>query len=249
MKQKILIFTIFLLIGNLSKIYSLTGDDILKKMENTLTAYQDSESLFEMTLGTINGKQEEVRTLKVWTAGKSKRVVKFITPAGINNVGVLALSDNEMYVYMPAYKKVRRIQGSMRNNDFQGTDFSYREMGSYNYAENYEATIKKEDDKTYLLQLDRKSSSDAPYNQLIITVDKSNYLPQKIEMYNEGNLNKVLTVLESEKSGNYWTLKRIRMENLKKNHYTEILLKNTVFDQKLLEKGTFTERFLERPVR
>lgn len=249
MKQIALYFAALFLITIISKAYSLNGNEILKKMENILTAHQDSESIFEMSLGVINGKQEEIRTLKVWTAGKSKRVVKFITPPGINNVGVLALSDNEMYVYMPAYKKVRRIQGSMRNNDFQGTDFSYREMGSFNYAENYEASVKKEEDKTYILQLDRKKSSDTPYTSLVIIVDKSNYLPQKIEMYNEENLNKVLNVLESEKIGNYWSLKRIRMENLKKNHYTEILLKSVAYDQGLVEKGTFTERFLEKPVR
>jgi outer membrane lipoprotein-sorting protein len=231
-------------------LFAAGGQEVLDKVEDTLTAPKDMEALFEMTLGNVpdQGGQEK-RTLKIWTMGKNKRVVKFITPSSINNVGVLALNDEEMYVYLPAYQKSRRIQGDMRDSDFQGTDFSYREMGSYNYSKDYEPSIVSEDKDSIVLNLAKKASSDVPYDKLVMTVDKSNYLPKTVDMYAGGVKKKELTVLESEKKGDYWTFKKIRMENFIIKHYTEIAMKETAFDQDLDGKGVFTQRFLKEYVK
>jgi outer membrane lipoprotein-sorting protein len=204
------------------------------------------EADFEMVLGNVpdQGGQEK-RTLRIWTEGKNRRVVKFITPSSINNVGVLALGDEEMYVYLPAYQKIRRIQGEMRDSDFQGTDFSYREMGSYNYSMDYDSAIVSEDKDTVVLNLSRKPSSDAPYDKMVMTVDKTNYLPKTLEMYTGNIKKKELTVIDTEKKGDYWTFKKIRMENLILKHYTEISMKEIKFDQDLEGEGVFTRRFLK----
>jgi outer membrane lipoprotein-sorting protein len=208
------------------------------------------EANYEMLLGnTADQKNQEKRTLKIWTMGKNKRVVKFITPSSINNVGVLALNDDEMYVYLPAYQKVRRIQGNMRDNDFQGTDFSYREMGSYNYTKDYEASVAKDEKESYTLNLARKSGSDASYDKLVMVVNKANYLPKSIQMIAGGTEKKLLIILDAEKNGDYWTFKKIRMENLMIKHFTEISMKDTRFDQSLDDKGVFTQRFLKQYVK
>ena len=230
-------------------LFALTGQDVLDKMEAILTAPKDMETYYEMSLGSIGKDNPEVRTLKIWTMGKEKRVVKFITPSAINNIGVLALGDDEMYVYLPAYQKSRRIQGNMRDSDFQGTDFSYREMGSYNYSKDYDSSLDKEDDTTYALSLKKKSGSDAPYDKLLIIVDKSNYLPKTMEMYTGNVKKKVLTVVEAEKVGNYWTFKKIRMENVVNKHFTEVVMKDTKFDQDLEGKGVFSQRYLKQYVK
>lgn len=228
---------------------SLTGQEVLDKVEAVLTAPKDMEVNYEMVLGSTSQGNQEKRTLKIWTSGKNKRVVKFITPASINNVGVLALGDDEMYVYLPAYQKVRRIQGNMRDNDFQGTDFSYREMGSYNYAQDYEAAIQKDEKDVITLNLSRKPGSDAPYEKLVMTVDKFNYLPKSIEMFNGTVIKKTLAVLETEKTGGYWNFKKIRMENFQIRHFTEVSMKDVKFDQGLEGKSVFTQRFLKQYVK
>ncbi len=231
-------------------LFGATGQDVLDKVETALTAPKDMEAYYDMRLGSPdNEKDIEQRTLRIWNMGKNKRVVKFLTPSSINNVGVLALSGDEMYVYLPAYQKVRRIQGSMKNNDFQGTDFSYREMGSYNYSADYESTIIKEDDNTIILNLTKKSGSDAPYDKLVMTVDKSNYMFKTIEMFSGDVKTKVLNVLETEKKEGYWTFTKIRMENLSIKHFTEVNMKDIRFDQDLEAKETFTQRFLKQYVK
>lgn len=247
MKKTAMVLSICLMA--VTGLFSQTGKEVLDKVEATLTAPKDMETYFEMTLGSTGGGSTEKRTLKIWTAGKDKRVVKFIAPVSVNNVGVLALGDDEMYVYLPAYQKVRRIQGNMRDSDFQGTDFSYREMGSYNYTKDYEASVQKDEKDFVILNLAKKNGSDAPYDRLVMTVDKGNYLPKSIEMYSGDVKKKVLTVLDSAKKGAYWTFQSIRMENLPAKHFTEVTMKDIQFDGNIEGKGVFTQRFLKQYVK
>jgi outer membrane lipoprotein-sorting protein len=231
-------------------LYSLTGNDVLDKVEAVLTAPRDIQGDYKMTLGsTVNDNDREDRSLKIWTMGKDLRCVKFITPASVNNVGVLALGDNEMYVYLPAYQKVRRIQGNMKDNDFQGTDFSYREMGSFNYSKDFDAVVSSETGETWTLGLKRKAGSDSPYDSIVMVVDKSNSMPKSVEMSNGGVKKKVLTINTAEKNGNYWIYRKIRMENVGNKHFTEVSMDNIVFDQGLKEKGVFTQGFLKTYVK
>ncbi len=225
-------------------LFGLTGQEVLDRVETSLTGYSDQSAVCEVILGEKD-KTKETRTMKIWSAGKSKRVVKFLSPATVKDIGILVLSDNEMYIYLPAYKKVRRIQGSMRDQNFQGTDFSYREIGSYEYSKDYVSKVLSEDEKLIILELSKREKADVPYTKIVMQVDKENYLPKKLEMYSNEGLKKVLSILVTEKKGDYWVLSHIRMEDLKKNHWTEIKMKNVVFNSGLEKANVFTERFLE----
>lgn len=235
-------FIFFLVItGNL---FALTGQEVLDKVEKSLTGFSDQMATCEVILGE-KGAIKETRVMKIWSAGKNKRVVKFVSPSNVKDIGILVLSDQEMYIYLPAYKKTRRIEGSMKNQNFQGTDFSYREIGSYEYSKDFDSKVIKEDDKTIQLELTKKTDSDSSYNKIIMEVEKQNFLPKKLEMYSNNELKKVLTIITTEKKGNYWALTHIKMEDLSKNHFTEIKMKEIIFDSGLEAKGIFSERFLK----
>ncbi len=237
--KKIIFF--LMIAGNL---FSITGQEVLDKVEKSLTGFSDQTATCEVILGE-KGAVKETRVMKIWSAGKSKRVVKFLTPSNVKDIGILVLSDKEMYIYLPAYKKTRRIEGGMKNQNFQGTDFSYREIGSYEYSKDFDSKVIKEDDRIIQLELTKKADSDSPYNKIIMEVEKQNYLPKKLEMYSNNELKKVLTIITTEKKNNYWALTHIKMEDLTKNHFTEKKMKEIVFDSGLEGKGVFTERFLK----
>ncbi len=232
----------FLLIA--TNLFALSGKEVLDNVEKSLSGFKDQSATCEVIIGE-KGAIKETRIMKIWSAGKSKRVVKFINPANVKDIGILVLSSKEMYIYLPAYKKTRRIEGGMKNQNFQGTDFSYREIGSYEYSEDFDSKVIKEDEKTVILELSKKESSDSPYSKIIMEVDKANFLPKKLEMYSKDELKKVLSILAYEKKNNYWTLTHIKMEDISKNHFTEIKMKEIVFDNDLEKKGVFTERFLK----
>lgn len=246
MKPKIYIS--FLLSLTFNTLFGLSGKEVLDKVETSLTGFKDQSATAEVILGKIEGSVEEKRIMKLWSAGKNRRVVKFVSPASVKNIGILVNSSDEMYIYLPAYGKVRRIQGSMRDRNFQGTDFSYREIGSFEYSDDYESKVTKEDENIITLELSRKEKSDAPYTKIVMLVEKKNFLPEKLEMYTEKQLKKVLKILSKEKRKDYWILTHIRMEDLSQKHYTEIKMNDIIFDTNLEEKGIFSTRFLQEPV-
>ncbi len=250
MRNITIFLSIILLLSGINKVFALTGQEVLNKVEESLTGYVDQSLTAEVTLGkTEEKKVEETRIMKIWSAGKNKRVVKFVQPSNVKDIGILVLSEDEMYIYLPAYKKIRRIQGSMKDQNFQGTDFSYREIGSFEYSKNYNPNILAENEKTIILELIKKLTSDVPYSKIIMYVDKINFLPEKLEMFEKNEIRKVLTILNRDKKGKYWVLTHIRMEDIHKKHFTEIKVKEVTFDSGLESKGIFTQRFLQEPTK
>jgi outer membrane lipoprotein-sorting protein len=226
--------------------YAITGDEVLAKVEASLTGPKDYECLATMTLANDDGSKREERSLRIWAAGKEKQLIKFVTPASVNGIALLSESADEMYLYFPAQNKIRRIEGGSKNDDFQGTDFSYNEMGSYEYKNDYIAELASETDSAYGLVLTRKPASTRAYDKLVMTVDKPDFIPSKIELYQNGALKKILTISEVKKSGTYTIPVRIKMENVVKSHYTEIVMTDVKFDQGLEANDVFSKRFLKK---
>lgn len=245
MKARILILVAILFaVTNVQ--YGITGKEILEEMENTLTGPEDMEATVKMTLADSDGGNEEEREMKMWVAGEDTRMIKFISPSSVKNIGMLALGDNEMYLYMPNTRTVRRISGSAQNDDFQGTDFSYKEIGSYDYSDDFEADIESEDDDTWTLNLNQFGESDSDYDQIIMVVNKDNYVPKQVDMYTDGELIKTMNIYKTETIDGYIFPTHVKVESFKNNHYTEMEIEDPVFDQGLMDDDFFTQRQLKR---
>lgn len=69
----------------------------------------------------------------------SMRLVKFEAPADIKGTATLLIEssgkDDDMWVYLPAMKKVRRLAASNKRDSFVGTDFSYGDVLGYKTSE------------------------------------------------------------------------------------------------------------------
>jgi outer membrane lipoprotein-sorting protein len=240
------IITILCIAAGLSSGYGLTGAEVLDKVENALTGPQDVESLNILTLANSDGSGKEIREMKMYVSGTDMRVVKFTKPAGVSGIGLLVTGENQIWIYLPEMKKIKMIQGSFKNDSFQGTDFSYNEIGSYEYKKDYSASISSEDDKTYVLTLIRKPGSEKPYDKLMMTIDKTTFIPSKAEFYNGKTLKKIMDILEVKKYGKYDIPVKIKVEDLEKKHYTEMNMKDVKFDQGLKNKGIFTQQYLKK---
>lgn len=81
--------------------------------------------------------------------------------------------------------------------------------------------IKEETEEEYVLELTPTPKSDVDYAKLTMWVDKAHYIPSKVEYYNKkGNVLKVMKNENIEKVDNYWTPRKVTMENLKTEHKT-----------------------------
>jgi len=226
---------------------TLSGNQVLKKVEDTMLAPKSTVADATMILIDKRGKQK-IRKVKMWTKGKKKRVVKFLFPADVKGVGFLVLSDNDMYLYLPAFKKIRRIASHVKHQSFMGTDFSYDDISTTEYTKHYTGRLLKESDKEYIIEAKRKKTSDKEYDKLKMWVDKTSFLPTKVEMYKKNKLKKVMVNNKIEKIGKYWMATDVVITNIKKKHKTRLKLENLKFD-KTVPGSIFTKRYLKRGVR
>jgi uncharacterized protein (DUF2384 family) len=226
-------------------IFALTGNQVLERVDSTLTSPSDGVVKAQMILKENSGR-EKVRTLKIWSKEETKRLIRFLEPEDVKGVGFLSLSEEEMYLYLPAFHKIRRIASHIKNESFMGSDFSYEDMGSAKYSDDFDADLKEENESQYILQLKRRESGDSYYPKVIMYVRKSNFVPDSILFFDEKlKPLKILRYRKVEKIKGYWTPTFLEMENLKNRHMTLMKILEADFDVGLSDK-LFTKRYLRR---
>ncbi len=232
-------------------LFAADGNAILKKVEERLIgslAPKDMHSMMIMTIVDSKGNRR-VREIEVWEKNNIKkddwRVMKFRKPADVKGVGFLVLSDEQMYLYLPEFHRIRRIASHSKKESFMGSDFSYEDMGTSGFAKYYSAKLLSEDEKEYVLELRRKPGASKPYSRIKMWVSKESMLPRKMELYdNSGQLTKVAEQTV-KKIGKYWIPVKMKMTSVKKGSYTVLEMKNIEVDRGLSPK-IFTKRFLKR---
>lgn len=103
--------------------------------------YLGKDASLDLTL-TLTNKQGQVRT----RTGKILRLIEgegrsrfirqinmFLSPAKVKHTGILwedraGAAQDSMWLYLPGFKKIRRISASERGDNFVGTDFSYEDI-------------------------------------------------------------------------------------------------------------------------
>ena len=253
MKKKGLIFIIgfIFIFGLFAK--AEDANTILKETEKRMIgekAPKDIEA--EMLMKIHKGNSVKERELKVWTKNNLKtddwKLMKFISPADVKNVGFLTLSENEMYLYLPEFHRIRRIATSSKKDSFMGSDFSYDDLATTGFSKNYTPSLIKETKDVWVLKLMKKKESKKPYNKIILHISKKTFMPVIMEMFdNAGSLWKRAEE-RTTKSGEYDVISFIKMENKKKGSYTTLLMKDIKIN-KGLNKKIFSKRFLKRRVR
>lgn len=219
--------------------------EILTKVDNVSSAPEDQYMSSTMTLVDKSAHQNE-RKMVIYQKGGDMRLVRFLSPADQKGISFLSLPNDRMYLYLPAFRKVRLIASHVKNQNFAGTDFSYDDMSSFSFAQEYDAQLLETTDTIYLLKLTPKPEIEKDYSQLKMWVNKNSYVPSKIEYYNKsGNLWKTLTFDKIEKLGKYQIAKQMEMKDLEKSHSTKMIINEIKLDSGLTD-DIFTSRNLQR---
>jgi len=223
----------------------LTAPQILEKVDDVINAPKDQDLSIKLILIDKNG-NEKVREMNMLQKGSDQRLVKFLSPADQKGIAFLSLPDDVMYLYLPAFKKVRRIASHIKNTKFAGTDFSYEDMEAIRYSEKYIPTLHNTEEEYFVLQLIPKKGVKTDYSKLIMWIRADNFYPAKIEHYDKGNkLYKIMLRENIEKVDGYWISRETEMEDLKAEHKTKMIIEEVKFNS-LFPSDRFTKRYLRR---
>lgn len=222
-----------------------TAVQILQKADDVINAPQDQDLKIKLILIDKKG-NEKVREMSMLQKGSDKRLVKFLSPADQKGIAFLSLPDDVMYLYMPAFKKIRRIASHVKNTKFAGTDFTYEDMEAVRYSDKYIPEYIRKEDNHFILQLIPKEGIKTDYSKLIMSIRENNFYITKIEHFNRGDkLFKIMIRDNIEKIGEYWLARESEMQDLKSKHTTKMIIEEVILDSKVSD-DKFTKRNLKR---
>ena len=252
--KKTIILAALLVILSAASAYCLTGEEIAQNAHDRDTG-STSHALMQMDLidkgGNINS-----RLVETWKMEDEKEldslVMVFHKPASVKDTRFLVVEnegrDDDKWIYLPALKKVRRIDSSEGGNSFMGTDFTYDDMETRKVEEDSHDLIKEEKIAGYNCYAIEAASIDpdnSQYSRRISWIDRETWVPVKMELYDKkGNLEKVMTADRIEKVQGYWTIIKTTMKNVQTGHSTVLSMKKLVYDEKL-NPALFTTKFLK----
>ncbi|MFV1979896.1 MAG: outer membrane lipoprotein-sorting protein [Rhodothermia bacterium] len=223
----------------------------LARIDSVSNSAKDMTAREEMILIDRDGSQK-TRTIRMYQKGSELRMVQFESPADVRGVGFLRRASDQLYLYLPAFRKVRRISSSATNENFMGTDFTYEDMSQNTYAADYEATALRsegQEEGRYALDLIPKPGAGVSYGRLVLYADSSNDVLRRVEYYGRTDVvKKVLTIDDIQQIDGYWIGNRMSMQNQKTDHSTVLVLTEVEFDLGLKDEF-FSQRMLKRPVR
>jgi len=98
---------------------------------------------------------------------------------------VLILSLDEMYVYLPAFRKVRRVASHVRDQGFMGSAFSHDDMSVVTYGDKLSAKLLAEDETSWTIEATRRPESTYRYKKLVMRIRKDMIQPEAITYFND----------------------------------------------------------------
>ncbi len=246
------LFTNQVLAQNNSGQQSLTGKEIIQKVDQIMTT-NTSYSKMQMTIETTSG-DKRTFVFNSWTKNKGeKNLVRYLEPRRVKDQATLMLNDaNDIWMYFPRTQRVRKLATHAKKRDMQGSDFSYEDMGGgRDFQEDYSAERLEDEDKNgydcYKLELTKKPNSNLSYSRLVIWVIKKNFIPVFIEYYHEDDpdyLLKTLVQKDIEVIDNIPTAQTMIMNN--HNEQSQTVLKILEIDYGVeIDDNKFTERGLK----
>lgn len=174
-----------------------SGPVILAKTDDAATRSADFTASVEIKTVDTDG-QTTVRVLDVWQKGAERRLVKITAPPRLRGVGMLSKGAGELYLYLPAFRKTRRIAGRRRGERFVGSNFTQDDLSRTRYGSRFDATLTGGDETHWTLRLNPRDPEDEPSHHLVIRVRKADFGIARVEVFDKAHGSAVRTVDASD---------------------------------------------------
>ena len=203
------------------------GYEIAYKIEQANRGFGGEVAEIKMVLiDAQERKVERIMTSKVIERAKreDRSLLTFSIPKDIKGTKILTWKrnypkDNDQWIYLPSYRRSKRIQGGQRSNSFMGSEFSYEDIGGGQSLEKFNYKFLSEvPGVSWKLELIPKTESG--YSKKIVKYSAKYMNPVNIDYYNRrGELQKTATFLDWKsykvRDGIFWRANRVEMKNIK----------------------------------
>lgn len=210
--------------------------DIVKESEKR-TKSSSEKTLYRMEMLDAGGKIQQTREIELYfkkANGVETTLFKFNSPPVVQGTGLL-ISDagktvNDIWMYLPATRRIRRIAGAEKSNWFMGTEFTHEDFEDYRTAA-YTFRLAREEmcgDRQQCFVVDATPSTDAEreasgYGRKVYWIEKTTLFPIRIDYIGkDGTAAKRLDVRRLARAGQYWRPAMYEMHNLANGRTTRL---------------------------
>lgn len=194
----------FLLFSTAVSAQESAEDIIDKALDRNAMGFQSGMANLELKIEDSKGvkieRRLEVRSRKI--SDRTHTLVKLTAPKEVFGQSFLfaeGSGENDVWMYMPAFKVTRRIEGNQKNGSFLGSHFTYADFESRDLKE---ATHKRlEDEKigntpVFVIESSPKDKT-SEYSKTVSYIRQSDHIPLRIRFF--GKDSKVAKTLFIEK--------------------------------------------------
>ena len=235
-----LVFDLFVFIATVRPGLSMAELTAAEIMEKNFYAAKVKTLTSDSTMVLINDKGQK-RERKTTTTSKlqkngidSKLFIHFLSPADIKGTGFLQIEHSEgeddLWIYLPALKKSRRLVANNKRDSFVGSDFSYGDIllpkvDLYRHSLLRSENINGQD--CYVIESvpgNETVKRDSGYSKKVSWIRKDNFLESKVVYYDlSGTLLKTQNTRdhkEVDPESHRWIVMYREVENHQTGHKT-----------------------------
>jgi hypothetical protein len=236
--------------------FALTGREVIDQAQqkNGFSTWRDrtmTASMESYDKGTLARTREITIVEQTDPRGEHRTFIRFIAPADVKDTRFLHLSPrgdkDQQWLWTPTTRRTRRLGEAQRDENFFGSDLSYRDLELLVRIQQWnddeaKATLVGEETidgaPTYLVELAPKND-EFTYAKYRLWFGKDDLLLKRVDVYeNADTVLKRVTPKKYELNGKYQTAMAADVANLDADTHTSFAFREVRYDQDVAD-GTF----------
>jgi outer membrane lipoprotein-sorting protein len=235
--------------------------EIMKKSrDQSKLSGMEAKTILEINDGKGNQRiRETTMASRIFPDGTEKRTILFLSPADVKGTGILIwdfeTKEDNMWIYMPALRKSRKIVSSEKSKNFMGSEFSNADLAVGNLDEfTYEITGTENVDQNICWKIASTPVSPEVAKENGIStkttwISQKDFMPRKtLFMDPEGKIWKELTFsgikLMDAKTGKYF-ISKMEIKNIKNGRSSKMDMTEMTYNPAVKEE-IFTLSHIEK---
>jgi uncharacterized protein len=239
------------------------GAQALMQKSYDASRFDSSISKANFQLTSASGQQRQRLTYGatklIPESDRNRRMIRFLAPADIKNTVTLmvegAKGEDELWIYLPALKKARRLANSNKKGSFAGTDLSYGDVLGQKPIEWRHQLLRQESldgvacSVIESLPLTAQTQVESGYAKRVSWISKDNLMPLKVDFFDTSGvalktlLNKNIKLVDPAKRKYQAML--VLVSNVQTGHSTAVQFETFEANAPIAEE-VFSHRYLER---
>lgn len=189
---------------------SPSADEIMDKaLDQNAMGFQSGKAQLTLTIEDAKG-SKRVRSLDVKSkqlTGLTRTLVTLTAPKEVRGQAFLFAEqkgEDDVWMFLPAFKVTRRIEGGQKNGAFLGSHFTYADLESRDLKDADYQRLPDEkiaSDEVYVVKATPNKGATSDYTSIINYVRKSDFMPLKVKFFGKGDkLEKTIFVEKLDKT-------------------------------------------------